>query len=386
MPGLANGSTVPLLDVRRQIGRLRTEIAAAVDRVCDSGAFIQGPACEEFERAMADFCGCRHAVGCASGSDALLLALMALEIGTGDEVLLPSFTFFATAGSVWRVGAVPVFVDIDPVTYNLDVGDAAEKITPSTKAIIPVHLFGQCADMQAINDLAEAHAIAVIEDAAQAIGAKYNGRRAGSLGRLGCFSFYPTKNLGAFGDAGMITTDDDDLARRLCVLRDHGQDPRYYHHVVGINSRLDTLQAAVLNVKLARLDQWAAARGKNAARYAQLFDAAGLTERVVVPEVARGRESVWNQYTIRVRVGERDRLRDHLSNRGIGSAVYYPVPLHLQACFARLGYARGSLPATEAACDEVLSLPIFAELDASEQQAVVDACREFFTKRSAAAA
>jgi dTDP-4-amino-4,6-dideoxygalactose transaminase len=374
------------LDVRRQIARLRPEIAAAIDRVCDSGAFIHGPACEEFERAAADYCGVAHAVGCASGSDALLLALMALDIGSGDEVLVPSFTFFATAGAVWRVGAVPVFVDIDPVTFNLDPHDAAKKVTPATKAIIPVHLFGQCAEMEAVGDLARAHSLAVIEDAAQAIGATYDGRRAGSLGRLGCFSFYPTKNLGAFGDAGMITTDDDELAERLRILRNHGQQPQYHHHVVGINSRLDTLQAAVLNVKLSRLDQWEAARTKNAARYTQLFESAGLTDRIKLPAVVRPCHSVWNQYTIRVRGGQRDRLREHLTARGIGSAIYYPVPLHLQTCFAQLGYRRGSLPATEAAAQEVLSLPIFAELDGSEQQAVVNACREFFATQAAVAA
>jgi dTDP-4-amino-4,6-dideoxygalactose transaminase len=365
---------------------LRTEIAAAIDRVTGSGAFIHGPACEEFERAAAEYCGVAHAVGCASGSDAVLLALMALDVGSGDEVLVPSFTFFATASAVWRVGAVPVFVDIDPVTFNLDPRDAAKKVTPATKAIIPVHLFGHCADMKAVSELAEEHSLAVIEDAAQAIGATYDGRRAGSMGRLGCFSFYPTKNLGAFGDGGMITTDDDELAGRLAILRDHGQDPRYYHHVVGINSRLDTLQAAVLNVKLSRLDKWASARQKNAERYAQLFEAANLTDCVTLPDVVHPCQSVWNQYTIRVRGGKRDQLRAHLADRGIGSAIYYPVPLHLQTCFARLGYRRGSLPMAEAACLQVLSLPIFAELDASEQQAVVHACGEYFAQHAAVAA
>jgi dTDP-4-amino-4,6-dideoxygalactose transaminase len=374
---------VPLLDVRRQNARLRTELGAAINRVCDSGAFIQGPACEEFETAVAEYCGVEHAIGCASGSDALLLALMALGIGCGDEVLLPSFTFFATAGAVWRVGAVPVFVDIDPVTFNLDAEDAAERVTPATKAIIPVHLFGQCADMAAIGELAEEHSLAVIEDAAQAIGAAYDGRRAGSLGRLGCFSFYPTKNLGGFGDGGMLTTNDSALAQQLLRLRDHGQESRYHHTLVGINSRLDTLQAAILNVKLAKLDGWTAARRKNAARYASLFDEAGLGDWVVLPRVAKGCESVWNQYTLRVPAEQRDPLCEFLTERGVGSAVYYPTPLHLQPCFASLGYARGSLPETERASEQVLSLPIYPELDVKEQHAVVAAFGEFFARRAA---
>jgi dTDP-4-amino-4,6-dideoxygalactose transaminase len=383
MPRPATGTSVPLLDVRRQNARLRTEIGAAIDRVWESSAFIHGPACDEFEAAIADYCGTRHAIGCASGSDALLLALMALGVGPGDEVLLPSFTFFATAGAVWRIGATPVFVDIDPATFNLDPDDAARKITPATKVIIPVHLFGQCADMAALLPLAEQHGLAVIEDAAQAIGATYEGRRAGSLGNLGCFSFYPTKNLGGFGDGGMITTDDAALDQRLRVLRDHGQQPRYHHAVVGINSRLDTLQAAVLNVKLSRLEQWAAARRKNAARYETLIDAAGLVHHVALPGVDRHCESVWNQYTIRVVSGDRDRVQSFLTNQGIGSAIYYPLPLHLQPCFASLGYAPGSLPQTEQACREVLSLPIYPELDATEQSSVVAALAEFFARESA---
>lgn len=372
------GTSVPFLDVRRQNARLRTEIGAAIDRVWDSGAFVHGPACEEFEAALAEYCGTRYAVGCASGSDALLLALLALGVGAGDEVLLPSFTFFATAGAVWRVGAVPVFVDIDPATFNLDPDDASRKITPATKAIIPVHLFGQCADMAPILLLGERHGLAVVEDAAQAIGATYEGRRAGSLGDLGCFSFYPTKNLGGFGDGGMITTDDAELNQRLRVLRDHGQQPRYYHAAVGINSRLDTLQAAVLNVKLGRLEHWAAARRHNAQRYATLCEDAGLSGRVVLPAVARHCESVWNQYTVRVAADRRDALRDFLNSQGIGSAIYYPVPLHLQPCFASLGFGPGSLPETERACQEVLSLPVYAELDAKEQRSVVAAVSDFF--------
>ena len=266
-----------MLDVSRENGRLRHEIDAAIAEVCDSGAFVHGPACARFEAAMAEYCGTEHAVGCASGSDALLLALMALGVGPGDEVIVPSFTFFATASAVWRLGAKPVFADIRPDTFNLDPADVLYKITTATKAIIPVHLFGQCAEMDEIRQIATAaRGIPIIEDACQAIGAEYKGRRAGSLGTLGCFSFYPTKNLGGFGDGGLITTNDGELAAKLRVLRDHGQQPRYYHHFVGLNSRLDTLQAAVLGVKLPHLDDWAAARQRHAQRYAKEFARRGL--------------------------------------------------------------------------------------------------------------
>ena len=369
---------VPLLDVQRQNNPIRPEIDAAISRVCDSGAFVHGPACRELEAAVAEYCGTEHAVGCASGSDALLLALVALDIGAGDEVLLPSFTFFATAGAVWRVGAKPVFVDIEPETFNLCPRDAAAKITPRTKAILAVHLFGQCADMAAIGELAVRHNLEVIEDAAQAIGAEHLGRRAGSLGTLGCLSFYPTKNLGGFGDGGMITTSDATLADRLRILRDHGQNPRYVHRVVGVNSRLDTMQAAVLSVKLPQLDDWAAARERNAARYAELFADVGFDGQIVLPTIASGRRSVWNQYTIRVPDGRRDALREHLAAQKIGSAIYYPIPLHRQHCFAPLGYPQGSLPETERAAEEVLSLPIFPELTKQEQQTVVTSIEEFF--------
>jgi len=378
---------VPMLDVSRQNDPLRDEIDAAISEVCRSGAFVHGPACARFEEAMAHYCGTEHAVGCASGSDALLLALLALGVGLGDEVILPSFTFFATAGAVWRLGAKPVFADIVPETFNLDPADVMAKISTATKAIIPVHLFGQCTAMDDIRQLAGvARGVPIIEDACQALGAELDGRRAGSLGTMGAFSFYPTKNLGGFGDGGLITTDDGDLAARLRVLRDHGQQPRYYHHFVGINSRLDALQAAVLGVKLPHVEAWAAARGRHAERYAAAFAERGLGEWIVAPPLADGCRHVWNQYTVRVTGGRRDRLQKHLAERRIGSAIYYPVPLHLQECFATLGGRERSLPATEAACQEVLSLPVFPELTAKEQETVIDAVAEFCAGKARAVA
>ncbi len=367
---------VPMLDVNRQNEPLRAEIDAAIADVCRSGAFVHGPACRELESAMADYCGSKHAVGCASGSDALLLSLMALDVGPGDEVIIPSFTFFATAGAVWRLGAKPVFADILPETFNIDPTDVARKISPATKAIIPVHLFGQAVDMQGLT--AVAGELPIVEDAAQAIGAEYQGQRSGSLGKLGCFSFYPTKNLGGFGDGGMITTDDQQLADRLRILRDHGQHPRYHHHVVGVNSRLDTLQAAVLNVKIRHLDASAAGRKHNAMRYFEEFNRIGLHDALGIPGEAEHCQSAWNQYTIRVPDGRRDELQSHLAAQKIGSAVYYPVPLHLQECFSELGYEPGSLPHTEKAAEEVLSLPIYAELSSAEQDCVVQAIAEVF--------
>ncbi|MEX0936622.1 MAG: DegT/DnrJ/EryC1/StrS family aminotransferase [Pirellulales bacterium] len=366
-------NSVPLLDVSRQNDGLRDELLAALADVCDSGRFIHGPQCAELESRVAEYCQTTHAVGCASGSDALLLALMVLDIGPGDEVILPSFTFFATAGAVWRLGAKPVFADIVPDTFNVDPESVRRQITPATRAIIPVHLFGQCADMDALAEITADAKIAIIEDAAQAIGAEWAGRGAGSMGRLGCFSFYPTKNLGGCGDGGMITTDDAQLAARLRILRDHGQHPQYHHQLVGINSRLDTLQAAALLVKLARLDRWTTQRRENAQRYAGSFARLGLNTRLGLPAESNACHHVWNQYTIRVPEGARDELRERLAGVGVGSAVYYPVPLHLQECFAPLGYKIGSLPETERAAREVLSLPIFPGLSAQEIDAVVDA-------------
>lgn len=379
-------ASVPLLDLSREHIPLREEFLAAIARVVDSGRFLHGPEVSQLETALAAACGVKHAVACASGSDAILLALMALDIGEGDEVIVPSFTFFATASAVWRLGARPVFVDIDPVTFNLDPERIEEAITPLTRAIIPVHLFGQCADMAAIGEIAGRHCLHVIEDAAQAIGAKFEQREAGSLSAVGCLSFYPTKNLGAFGDAGMLTTHDADLADRLRLIAGHGMSPRYYHQVVGINSRLDTMQAAILNVKLPHLADWTARRAANARRYDELFRDAGLSEEIATPTCDPRCAHVWNQYTIRVPGGRRDSVKAQLAASGIGSEVYYPVPLHMQKCFQSLGYGVGSLPETERAAREVLSLPVFPELTAAELSTVVSRIGAILTSSLAKAA
>ncbi|MCR4414118.1 MAG: DegT/DnrJ/EryC1/StrS family aminotransferase [Thermoguttaceae bacterium] len=378
----SNTQGVPLLDLKRQLGPLRAEIAAALARVCDSAAFCLGPEVQELERNLAAYCQVKHAIGCASGSDALLLALMALDLGPGDEVILPSFTFFATASAVTRLGARPVFADIDPVTFNVDPGEIERLIGPATRAILPVHLFGQCADMDAILRIARDAHVPVIEDAAQAIGAEYDGHRAGSMGEVGCLSFYPTKNLGGAGDGGMLTTNDDRLAEKLRLLRVHGMHPRYYHKMVGINSRLDSFQAAVLNVKFPYLDQWTALREANARRYSEMFVAAGLERTVGLPAVGPWRRHVWNQYVIRVPDGRRDALRQFLAEAHIGSEVYYPLGLHAQECFRYLGYDEGDLPETDLAAKEVLALPIFPELTADEQSLVVRRIAEFFQRAS----
>lgn len=366
---------VPMLDVNRQNAPLMAEIEGAIAQIARTGSFVHGPACKAFEEAMAEYCGVEHAVGCASGSDALILALMALDIGPGDEVILPSFTFFATASSVWRLGARPVFADIVPETFNLDPADVRRKLTKKTRAIMPVHLFGQCVDMDGLR--AVAGDLPIIEDAAQAIGAEYRGVRAGGLGAVGCLSFYPTKNLGGWGDGGLITTGDAEVAAKLRILRDHGQHPRYHHHLVGLNSRLDSIQAAVLHVKLARLDDWAAGRDQHARRYAAQFTRSGVDRQIGLPQVAPNCASVWNQFTVRVPGGRRDALQQFLSDRKIGCAVYYPIPLHLQKCFAALGYQPGSLPHSEQACGEVLSLPIYAEMTREEQDLVIGAIAQF---------
>lgn len=372
---------VPLIDMGRQFAALEEELTAAVVRVCKSGRFVLGPDCQELETALAAYCQAKHTIACASGSDALLLALMACGVGPGDEVLVPSYTFFATASAVARLGAKPVFVDIEPGTFNLDVRQLSASMTNATKAIIPVHLYGQCADMPAVVEIARQFKLAVIEDAAQAIGAELCGRRAGTMGDIGCFSFYPTKNLGGFGDGGLLTTDRDDLAERLRLLRVHGMQPRYYHHVMGINSRLDSIQAAVLNVKLPHLDRWTAQRQACARRYRQLFAEYGLDRVLRLPVEAADRRHVWNQFVVRVPEGKRDALRAHLAQRNIGSEIYYPVPLHMQECFAYLGYRKGSLPETERAAAETLALPIFAELTEAEQDLVVREVATFFGPR-----
>ncbi len=376
-------SNVPMLDVSRENNQLRDEIDAAIADVCRSGAFVHGPACAKFEAAIAAYCGTEHAVGCASGSDALLLALMALGVGPGDEVIVPSFTFFATAGAVWRLGARPVFVDVDPATFNMSPGDLVGKISQQTKAIIPVHLFGQCAAMDEICRIATAaRGIPIIEDACQAIGAEYRGRRAGSLGTCGALSFYPTKNLGGFGDGGMITTNDGRLAAKLRVLRDHGQQPRYYHHLVGLNSRLDTLQAAVLAVKLPYLDEWADARARNAARYEAEFQRRGLAAQIVTPKSATGCRSrlepvhgARHQRPPRRAAKVPCRATDRFGDLLPGAA---PPAKVLRGA----GLLEGSLPATERAAREVLSLPIYPGLTESEQDAVIDAIGNFCQAKS----
>ena len=374
----AENRSVALLDLKRQYETIKDEIADALKRVCDSGAFVLGPEVKTLEQNLAQYSQTEHAIACASGSDALLLALMATEIGPGDEVLVPSFTFFATASAVSRLGATPVFVDIDPVSYNIDVIDAEHKVTARTKAIIPVHLFGQMAEMNRLNTLARHHDLAVIEDVAQAIGAELEGRRAGSWGDMGTFSFYPTKNLGGAGDGGLITTRNDQLAKRLRLLHVHGMEPRYYHSTIGINSRLDSFQAAIVNVKLKYLEGWTMMRIQNAQRYAELFTEAGLDQVLGLPKALPNRRHVWNQYTIRVPEGLRDDLRQNLTERKIGTEIYYPLGLHEQECYRLLGCAPESLPETFKASREVLALPIFPELMECEQRAVVRGIKTYF--------
>ena len=375
---------VPLLDLGAHHGPIETELLQAMTRVLRSQSFILGPEVEALERAIAGYCGTRFAVGMSSGTDALLAALMALEVGPGDEVVTTPYSFFASAGVVARLGATPVFVDIDPSTYNLDARAVESAITERTRAIMPVHLYGQCADMDPILKLAARHDVRVVEDAAQAIGAEYrDGRRAGSMSEIGCFSFYPTKNLGALGDAGMVVTSDDVLAERLRILRAHGAKPKYYHHVVGGNFRLDALQAAFLNVKLPHLDGWTRGRQENAQRYGTLFRETGLVAQGAVTLPAAAYDElphghIFNQYVIRAR--ERDLLQRHLRQRGIGTEIYYPVPLHLQECFAGLGLAAGAFPEAERAAKETLALPIYPELSREQQDTVVTAIVEFYRR------
>ncbi|HET6882267.1 MAG TPA: DegT/DnrJ/EryC1/StrS family aminotransferase, partial [Pirellulales bacterium] len=372
---------VPLIDMGRQYATIESDVKAAIERVCASGRFVLGSDCTELEQAIARYCRVKHAIACASGSDALLLALMALDVGPGDEVVLPSYTFFATASAVSRLGARPVFADIEPGTFNITASTVYRLLSSKTKAILPVHLYGQCAEMSGLVDLALNHDLSVVEDAAQAIGAEYAGERAGGIGDMGCFSFYPTKNLGGFGDGGMLTTNRDHLAEKLRLLRVHGMQPRYCHQVLGINSRLDSLQAAVLNVKLPHLDDWTAARQRHAARYGELFTSLGLDQSIKLPPTAALRRHVWNQYVVRVPEGRRDALRQHLTDRKIGSEIYYPIPLHLQPCFAYLGYRQGDLPETERAAAETLALPIFPELTPAEQELVVREIASFYGLR-----
>jgi dTDP-4-amino-4,6-dideoxygalactose transaminase len=366
---------VPLLDLDAQYRPLRSDILAAITRVCDSQRFIMGPEIDALERELSTLLGVRHAVAVSSGTDALLLALMALGIKAGDEVVTPTFSFFATAGAVSRLGATPVLVDIDPATFNIDPEQAAAAITPRTKAMIPVHLFGLAADMDPLMAAADRAGVPVIEDAAQAIGTSYKSRPIGGIGALGCFSFFPSKNLGAFGDAGLLTTNDDALAERSRLLRTHGMKPKYYHHLVGANFRMDALQAAVLRVKAPHLDSWTKGRKANAARYRTLFRAAGLEGAVALPFEPADRTHIFNQFVLRT--PERDALKQHLDANGIGNEIYYPVPFHLQPCFADLGYRRGAFPHAERAADECLAIPVYGELTLAQQETVVAAIAQF---------
>jgi dTDP-4-amino-4,6-dideoxygalactose transaminase len=376
------------LDLKAQYQTIRDEVRAAVDRVLESQVFILGPEVEALEREVADYSQCRYGIGVSSGTDALLVALMALDVKPGDEVVTSPYSFFATAGSIARLGAKIVFVDIDPQSYNLDPNRLANAITPRTKAIIPVHLYGQMAEMAPIMDIAMRSGVPVIEDAAQAIGSEYHGRRAGTIGQMGCFSFFPSKNLGGAGDGGMVTTNDPALDKRLKLLRNHGQHPKYYNDAVGGNFRLDAIQAAILRVKLRHLDKWTAARQRNADRYRRLFadtqivvdDPRGssLTERpgIVLPTESPGLRHIYNQFVIRAH--RRDELVEHLKRRQIGCEIYYPVPLHLQRCFAEWGYSAGDYPIAEQAAKQTLAVPIYPELTEAMQAEVVGAVADFY--------
>ncbi len=384
---------VPLLDLKAQFITIEDKIREAIDGVMASQRFIMGPEVKSLEEEIASYVGAAYAVGVASGSDAILISLMALGIGSGDAVVTSPFSFFATAGSVTRAGAVPIFCDIDPVTFNIDPEKLEETLNGlvknkngyqtkdglTVKAVMPVHLFGQTADMKPIEKLIGDFGFFMIEDAAQAIGASYDGERAGSFGDLGCFSFFPSKNLGAFGDGGMVTTQNEALKEKLMILRDHGSNPKYYHKFVGINSRLDAIQAAVLRVKLRHLDKWSEGRRKNAEIYKRLFSENRLSSAdgpIVPPSEALGRYHIYNQFVIRAK--ERDRLRDYLSGAGIGTEIYYPVPLHLQECYIDLGYKKGDFPVSEKAAETTLALPVYSELTEDMIQYVVEKIKEFY--------
>src|ERR1700678_628019 len=386
-------TNVPLLDLKAQFAQIRAEVMPAIEQVCASQHFILGAHVHALEEEIAHYCGASAGIGVSSGTDALLLALMALGIGTGDEVITSPFTFFATAGTIARAGARPVFCDIDPHTFNLSPAavqafidghcsaQGDRLINRATggriKALMPVHLYGQSADMDPLMAIARQHHLRVIEDAAQAIGTEYNKVRVGSIGDIGFFSFFPSKNLGAFGDAGLCTTNDPELAERMRVLRVHGGKPKYFHALIGGNFRIDELQAAILRVKLKHLDAWTAARQRNAAYYSAAFEKAGLAPRVRTPHLAARGRHIFHQYVIRAE--RRDALRADLTERGIGTEIYYPVPLHLQQCFAYLGYARGDFPESERAADETLALPIYPELSEAQLAAVVAGVAEFYS-------
>ena len=370
--------SVPMLDLHAQYAAIKPELDAAVQRVIESQHFINGPEVAQLEEQVARYCQARHCIGVTSGSDALLIAMMALDIGPGAEVITTPYTFFATVGAIVRLGAKPVFVDIDPATFNIDAAGIEAKVTPRTKCIIPVHLFGQCADMDPILAVAKKHRLTVIEDAAQAIGSEYKGRRAGSMGTVGCFSFFPSKNLGCFGDGGAVTTTDSALADRMNLLRNHGAKPKYFHKVVGGNFRLDTIQAAVLLVKLKYLDSWSAKRQQHAAFYDQQL---ARCDSITPPKVVASRH-IFNQYVLRV--ADRDGLREHLKQQQVGNEVYYPQPMHLQECFADLGHGEGDFPESEKAALNTVAVPIFPELTAAQKDQVVAALSSFYAQRGQA--
>lgn len=363
---------VPLLDLKGQFAAMKPEIMKEMEELCDSQMFILGAKVANFESEVAAYSNAAGACGVSSGSDALLISLMVEGIGVGDEVITTPFTFFATAGAIARVGATPVFVDIDPVTFNIDASKIEEKINPRTKAIIPVHLFGQTAEMDPILEIAKKHDLIVIEDAAQAIGSEYKGHRAGSMGDYGCFSFFPSKNLGGFGDGGMVVTNSAERTEKLKIFRNHGMNPKYYHHYIGGNFRLDALQAAVLSLKLKHLDDWSAARQNNADEYRKLFAASSIGDQVVLPsEAPYTTRHIYNQFSILVKGGKRDAVKTALQAAKVGCDIYYPVPLHMQECFAPLGYRKGDLPVSEAVADEILALPIYPESTTAMREYVV---------------
>jgi dTDP-4-amino-4,6-dideoxygalactose transaminase len=368
---------VPMLDLTEQYQNLKSEILPALENVMSNAHFILGNNVKKLEQDIAEYSNAKHGIGVANGSDALNISLLGCEVGPGDEVICPSFTFFATAGAVARMGATPVFVDIDPNTFNIDPEKIEKAITPKTKAIIPVHLYGQMADMDKIKEIADKHNLFIIEDAAQAIGALYKGKKVGELGTTACYSFFPTKNLGAYGDAGMIITSDDEIGERIRVLRVHGSKPKYYHHILGYNSRLDELQAAILNVKFPHLDDWSEKRRERAATYTHLLKEM-LGDKVVTPYEEEFNHHIYHQYTIRVE--KRDELQKFLNENGVSTMIYYPKPLHLQPVFAELGYREGDLPETEKAANEALSLPMFPELKTEQQEYVVQKIKEFFER------
>ncbi|MGI8556080.1 MAG: DegT/DnrJ/EryC1/StrS family aminotransferase [Pyrinomonadaceae bacterium] len=374
---------VPLLDLKEQNQELRPAIEAAIGKVLDSNGYILGGEVEALEKELADYCRTKFAVGCASGTDALMLALMAFDIGRGDEVITTPYSFFASTSAITRLGATPVFVDIEPHTFNINVNQVKKKIRRRTKAILPVDLYGQCAEMHRLLEVGreeEEHSIPVIEDAAQAIGAEETGQRAGSISEIGCFSFYPSKNLGGMGDGGFLTTNDEELAKKLFALRVHGSFERYYHKWVGLNSRLDAMQAAILRVKLPHLDSWSDKRYENAQRYRTFLFDAGLTEQIILPLERDDVRHIYNQFVIRV-PEKRDALKKFLAENEIGTDIYYPVPLHLQECFAYLGYKEGDFPEAERAARETLALPIYPELTDAQQSFVVEKIIKFFGEK-----